>query len=118
MFGDEASESGSNAVSTNSTASGNADNTSTTATTNSDTKTLPADFPVPVYKDAKITQVDQGTDSITGGPTTSIAYNTINAGFPSALCCHTGQVQRGLHRVKRPGVSTPASLSDVATLLS
>lgn len=58
--------------------SGNADNTSTVGSTTSDTKTLPSDFPVPVYKDAKITQVDQGTDSFTGGPTISVAYNAIN----------------------------------------
>lgn len=64
------------AVSTSTAGSTSSDTTAATAP--SDSKTLPADFPVPVYKDAKITQVDHGTDSFTGGPTTSVAYNAIN----------------------------------------
>lgn len=41
-------------------------------------KTLPSDFPVPVYSGAKILSVDHSTDQYTGGPITLVAYNAIN----------------------------------------
>ncbi len=41
-------------------------------------KTLPTDFPVPVYDGAKILSVDHHTDQYTGGPITMVAYSAIN----------------------------------------